>query len=198
VSSFQPNSLPDGYVLRLATEQDLIRILYFECFSHDTNSMGRVLMVLLFLYVATIFTPEARTTIILIFVFGLCLFLSLLVPVYKKSKIRLNNGTSIYWIVCYENTLCAYICCENTDGYNIISRLLVGNNYQNRGLGRNLMRNCIQSVEKPIYLRCLLNLKNFYNRFGFIETSFFDAPIEISRSLKTKNACLMIFDETSI
>ncbi len=198
MSSFQPNSLPEGYMLRLATEQDLIQILHFEFFSHDTTSMSRVLISLLFLYLLTIFTPEARIIIVPIFIFGVIILLSLIIPAYKRAIRLLNEGTSSIWIVCYRNTLCGYICYENVDGYSIISRLLIGNIYRSRGLGGNLLCHCIRSVEKPIYLTCLLNLKTFYYRFGFVDASFADAPVEISRRLKNRNANLMILTETSI
>ena len=198
MSSFQPNALPDGYILRLATEQDLIRIIYFECFSHDDNSMGRVLLLVLFLYMATIFNPEIRITILLIFIFGAFLLLLLLIPVYKRSRSCLDDGTNIFWIVHYENALCGYICSENIDGYNVISRLLIGNKYRNRRLGSNLLSYCISSVEKPIYLTCLLKCKTFYNRFGFVDTSFSDAPIGISKRFRTRTAHLMILNEISI
>jgi N-acetylglutamate synthase-like GNAT family acetyltransferase len=192
VSSFQPNPLSDGYSLRLATEEDLIRIFYFECFSHDSNSMNRVIELLLFLYISTAFTPELRIYILSIIAFGLILFLLILLPAYQKSLSRLREGIIIFWIVHRRNTLCGYLCRENMSECKVISRLLISNNYRNRGLGSNLLYECTIDVVEPIYLTCLSSLKNFYIRFGFIETNYSNAPAEISKRLKkTKNNCLM-------
>jgi N-acetylglutamate synthase-like GNAT family acetyltransferase len=196
VSSFQLNPLPEGYLLRLATEQDLIRILYFEFFTHDTSSMGRVLLLCL-LCIALSFALEARMIIILMFVFGLILLLSLLIPAYRRAVRIFNEGTSSFWIVHRRDVLCGYICYENIDGHNIISRLLISNTCRNRGIGSNLLCHCICSIEKPIYLTPLSKLKTFYYRFGFVDVSFADAPVEISRRLKNRNANLMILPETS-
>jgi N-acetylglutamate synthase-like GNAT family acetyltransferase len=192
VSSFPPNPLPDGYSLRLATEEDLTRIFYFECFSHDSNSMGRVIALLLFLYISTAFTPELRIYILSIFAFGLILFLLILLPAYQKSLSRLREGIVIFWIVYRRNTLCGYLCRENMSECKVISRLLVSNDYRNRGLGSNLLYEGTIDVLEPIYLTCLSSLKPFYVKFGFSAANYSNAPSEISKRLKkTKNTCLM-------
>jgi N-acetylglutamate synthase-like GNAT family acetyltransferase len=198
VSSFQPNPLPDGYSLRLATEEDLIRIFYFECFSHDSNSMNRVLGLILFLFISTAFIPEFREKILLIFVFGLMLFSLILLPAYQKSVDRLRQGSVIFWIVYREDNLCGYICRENMRECKVISRLLVGDKYRNRGLGSNLLYQGTIDVAEAIYLTCLSSLKPFYVKFGFIDANYSNAPAEISQRLKkTKNTHLMTLDEAS-
>jgi Acetyltransferase (GNAT) domain len=195
VSSFQPNSLPEGYTLRLATEQDSIQILYFTFFSHDTTLMSRALLAL-FIYIAmSIIIPGF---IVIVAVLTSITFFSSLIPAHQRVRKFLNEGTSGCWIVCYRNTMGGYICHENIDGYNIISYLLIANIHRSRGIGSNLLCHCIRNIEKPIYLTCLLKLKTFYYRFGFVDTSFSDAPVEISRRLKNRNANLMILTETSI
>lgn len=47
MSSFQPNSLADGYSLRLATKTDLLNLLEFEYFSHEPSAGKRTIIMLL-------------------------------------------------------------------------------------------------------------------------------------------------------
>jgi N-acetylglutamate synthase-like GNAT family acetyltransferase len=191
VSLFQPNPLPESYSLRLATEEDLIRIFYFEYLSHDSNSMNRVIGLLIFLYISTAFIPELRIYILSIFAFGLILSLLILLPVYQKSLSRLREGIIVFWIIHRENTLCGYICRENMSGYKVISRLLIGNNYRSRRLGSNLLYQSTINIEEPIYLSCFSSSKSFYFKLGFVEANYSNTSTEISKKLKAKNQHLM-------
>jgi GNAT superfamily N-acetyltransferase len=180
VSSFQPNFLPNGYSLRLATKQDLFKIFYFEYFSHEPSAknrtIGLLLLVLLIIYfcwnislpiyfkIGTLIVPLGWS---ILFCFSNCI-----------EHLSTRN-LFIVWIVEYRNEICGFLSCAQRGNFRMIGRLLVASNRQNMGIGSALVRHCINRAKTPIYLECKPSLKNYYDRFGFVSADLANMPAEL-------------------
>jgi GNAT superfamily N-acetyltransferase len=198
VSSLQPNSLPDGYSLRLATKKDLFKLFYFEYFSHESSAKNRtigwLLLFLLILYsVWKINIPIYLMTIIFIVPIGwsiLFYFSNCIDHVAKRSL-------SVVLIVEYKREIFGFLSCAQRGNFRMIVRLLVASSHQNIGIGSALIHHCINRSEIPIYLECQPILKNYYHKFGFVSADLSNIPAELlprKAYYTSPHATLMVLD----
>lgn len=67
-----------------------------------------------------------------------------------------------------------------------LGSLVVAKDWHNRGLGTFLSQHLIQQANQPLYLECLGDrLANFYQRLGFVPTSWEDLPQSLQRKFGT-------------
>jgi GNAT superfamily N-acetyltransferase len=195
VSSFQPNSLPDGYSLRLATKTDILKLLKFEYFTHEPSAGQRtisIILVCIFLYVVFFsFFPavnwEAKLLILLTFLISMT-FIS-----FRDclENLTIRNLYSV-WIVERDSQIYGFVSCAQWGSFRMIGRLLVATDRQNMGIGSALINHCINNVETPIYLLCNPRFKNYYYRFGFVTANISNIPPELSQQQTTLT--LMVLD----
>jgi N-acetylglutamate synthase-like GNAT family acetyltransferase len=193
VSSFQPNSLLDGYSIRLATEQDSERILNFS-YSQPNNLLGFLVVVLSAIWCLINISVDKLRTICLLSA-GSLLILILLSWHVTEVRNSLEGKLRITHLVEYENIICGVVTYLVFDRFVYIGGVLIDINHRRKGLGSFMIQHCIDTIEIPIYLQCRHELKAFYERLGFVHVSLFHAPSELSR-LRSPNLHLMVLNET--
>lgn len=194
MSSFQPNSLPDGYFLRLATKTDMLKLLEFEYFTHEPSAGQRttiIILIYVFLCILIfVFFPavDLSKLIILLMISISVIFTSFRGCIENLTKINLFS----VWVVEREYQIYGFVSCAQRGNFRMIGRLLVASNRQSMGIGSTLVRHCISSVETPIYLLCNPRLRSYYYRFGFIAADLSNIPPELSQH--RSNLTLMVLD----
>jgi N-acetylglutamate synthase-like GNAT family acetyltransferase len=192
VSSFQPNSLPSGYSLRLATEQDSERILDFS-YSQPNNLLG-LLVLLVFAIWCFIYISENKVrTICIIFVGSILILIALNLHVAEVRK-SLKGKLQVTYIVEYENIVCGAVTYLIFDNFVYITGVLIDLNHRRKGIGSSMIQHCIDTIENPIYLSCLFEIKDFYERLGFINVIRSRIPYELSR-FRSPSLHLMVFNQ---
>ena len=198
VSSYQPESLPVGYSLRLATKRDIIRIIYFDFIDYDSYSIDRIFYLLFILILIAlsgiIFNVLGITIISLFSTASFMIFLSLKLS-FSIIDNTGNTSNHAFWIVEHKNKICGKLSSIKANNYTFIHRLLIGSKYRNIGLGKALIDSCVNSSTNPVYLVCHSRLKNFYNSCGFGDADYSNIPSNLSRWHTYKNFYVMVFRE---
>ncbi len=194
MSSFQLNSLPDGYILRLATEQDSERILDFS-YSQPNNLLGFLVSLLFAIWVLVYISEEKLKTICIIFAISILVLILLNLSV-KEARKNLQGKLRITYLVEYENIICGAITYLVFDHFIYIGGVLVDINQRKKGIGSYMIQYCIDTIEVPIYLQCSQELKKFYERLGFFRVGLFRAPSELSK-FRNPSLYLMVVNEIS-
>jgi N-acetylglutamate synthase-like GNAT family acetyltransferase len=192
VFSLQPNSLPDGYILRLATEQDSERILDFS-YSQPNNLLGLLVFLASAIYLLVYVSVDKPRTICLLFA-GSILILTLFNLSVKDARKNLQGKSRITYLVEYENTICGAITYLVFDRFVYIGGVLVDINQRKKGIGSYMIQHCIDTIEIPIYLQCPQALKKFYERLGFFRVGLFHAPSELSK-FRSPSLYLMVINK---
>jgi Acetyltransferase (GNAT) domain len=179
VSSFQPNPLPDGYILRLATEQDSERILNFS-YSQPNNLLGFLVAMASAIWCLIYVSIDKPRTIFILFAGSILILILFHLRVTEVRK-SLEGKLRITYLVEYENSICGAVTYLVFDRFVYIGGMLVGINQRRQGIGSYLIQHCIDTIETPIYLQCSHELKTFYKRLGFVYVSLFRTPSELSK-----------------
>jgi protein-S-isoprenylcysteine O-methyltransferase Ste14 len=193
VSSFQPNLLPDGYSIRLATEQDSERIIDFS-YSQPNNLLS-LLVVLVFSIWCLIYISENKLQTICIIFAGSILILILLNLRVAEARKSLKGKLQITYIVEYENMICGAVTYLVFNHFVYIGGILIGINHRKKGIGSYMIQHCVATIEVPIYLQCCLELRTFYEKLGFSYVRLFQAPSELSK-FRSPNLYLMVANES--
>jgi N-acetylglutamate synthase-like GNAT family acetyltransferase len=189
VSSFQPNSLPNGYTLRLATEQDSERILDF-LYSQPNNVLNFLVALVFASWMLFYISEDKLRTFCIIFA-GSILILLLLSLRVAEIRRSLEGKVRITQIVEYQNIICGLVTYLVFDRFVYIGGLLVDIHHRRSGIGSFMIQHCINTIECPIYLQCCPELKTFYERLGFTRVSPVRAPSELS-ILRSPKSYLMV------
>jgi N-acetylglutamate synthase-like GNAT family acetyltransferase len=192
VSSFQPNLLPDGYSIRLATDQDYERILDFS-YSQPNNLLGLFATLVLIIWWQVSISENKIKTICIIFA-GSILILILLNLYVTAIRRKLEDKPRITHVVEYDNIICGMVTYLVFDNFVYIAGMLVANNHRRKGIGSFMIQHCISTIRNPIYLSCLFEIKKFYERLGFVNVIRSQIPSELSR-FKSTHLHLMVFNQ---
>jgi N-acetylglutamate synthase-like GNAT family acetyltransferase len=206
-------SLPVGYSLRLATQEDALRILYFVKIGHG-SFVDKVYMVLLILlpmlaaYGVFIFLASVRSSatfygLNFFNVFSSIVFQFILVSFFYflfhhkttigKYKKYLKNKHFSIWLIESENTIAGYVLCVHYTNCTFIGNILISKTDRNKGLGNFLVRHVTSFYKSSIYLVCNYTLKNFYYHNGFLDVDDADLPNELSRLHGNPGKYIMLF-----
>ena len=210
MSSPQSSSLPVGYSLRLATQEDALRVLYFERIGHGyfvDKVYTLLLILLLMLAMYTIFMlPLSSLSSVTPFILGFSTFIiSVACPfilfstysfLYRQEyRDQIENRLFSIWLIERGNIICGYIWCLNYDNCTFISNVLISKVERNNGFRSSLVNFVTDTCRRPIYLSCNSRLKSFYYRNGFIDANYEDVPNEILRLHRYRNSDIMVFSE---
>ena len=78
-----------------------------------------------------------------------------------------------FWVIELDKKIIACGQLRNFDKAQELGSVVVKKNYRNQGLGTYLTQHLIEESTAPLYVECLGDkLKNFYQRFGFVEVNF--------------------------
>ena len=191
MSSFRPNPLPEGYSMRLATEQDSERILDLS-YSQPNNLISLfIILVLLIWWQISISENKLKTICI---ISAASILILILLNLYVAEVHRKFEGKSrIIYIVEYDNIICGSVSYLVFNRVAYIASILVDINYRRRGIGSYMIQYCIDTIETPIYLQCCHELKTFYERLGFFRVGLFHTPSELSR-FRSPSLYLMVIN----
>ena len=195
MSSFQPNPLPEGYSMRLATEQDSERILDFS-YSQPNHLISLFIILILLVWWQISISENKLKTICIIFAVSM-LILILLNLYVAEVRSRFEGKSGSTYVVEYDNIICGSVTYLVFNRFAYIAGILVDINHRRRGLGSYMIQYCIDTIETPIYLQCCHELKTFYERLGFFRVGLFHAPSELSR-FRSPNQYLMVTNELEI
>lgn len=87
-----------------------------------------------------------------------------------------------FWVIECEEKIIACAQLRMFPEAQELGSLVVAKDWQNKGLGTFLSQHLIQQANQPLYLECLGDrLANFYQRLGFVPTSWQDLPRSLQR-----------------
>jgi N-acetylglutamate synthase-like GNAT family acetyltransferase len=193
VSSFQSNHLPDRYSIRLATEQDFERILNFSC-PQPNYYLLSLLIALLLLGWWQIHLSTGNLKMLYIISTGSIFVLTLLNLYFIKFRKNLEVTSYITYIVEHGNIICGVVSYLDFENFAYIASVRMGINHRKKGIGSFMIQYCLDTIDKPIYLKCFFKLKDFYARLGFVNIRRSYIPFEL-RKFRDFNMHWMIFDE---
>ncbi|WP_396134983.1 GNAT family N-acetyltransferase [Chamaesiphon sp. OTE_8_metabat_110] len=198
-SSRSNNNLPLGYSLRVATQQDLGRILFF-CW----NSYLGIITLVLVIVVPMMLWQLLHKFSVLNFVVFLYLFVILsflfyaLLSGYFNHKNWVNHESCSAFLVEHRNEICGYMNYENLSTHTFLHLLFVDKKEQRRGIGSFLTSYCMNNARKPIYLVCYSQSNNnFYYNWGFVNADYSNIPRELYRYRQKQHLQIMVFNETN-
>jgi N-acetylglutamate synthase-like GNAT family acetyltransferase len=196
-SSRSNNNLPLGYSLRVATQQDLGRILFF-CWN---SSLGIIILVLVIVVPMMLLQllHEFSVLIFVAFLYHLIILSSVLYVLlagYFNHRNWIDNGSFSVFIVEHRNKICGYMNYELLSTHTFLHLMFVGKKEQRRGIGSFLTSYCIDNARKPIYLVCYSQINNnfYYNR-GFVDADYSNIPRELYRLRQKQHLQIMVFNE---
>lgn len=94
------------------------------------------------------------------------------------TKDELNNKV---WVICWHDQIVGYLQLSPKAGAYVLTIILVYPKHRRRGLGRALIHQASQDLQKEIYVRCAKGLISFYIRCGFVHFSKVRVPAPLSR-----------------
>jgi N-acetylglutamate synthase-like GNAT family acetyltransferase len=195
VSSYQSNSLLPGFSLRLATKNDVMNILYFE-FIDEGRYIDGLLFVMFVTIILTlvgiIFNLPAMLGVAILLGFILAFLLRFLIASQEYTD-SIDRDILCVWLIEFRNKVRGCLAFRDLGEYIFITRLLIGSNHQNNGLGSYLISHCIRAAVKNTYLTCHDNLKYFYRRRGFVDVDYSAVPAELLSWRKHRSLNLMVF-----
>ena len=189
MSSYQTYLLPPGYSHRIATKNDVARILYFELFDHESNAIYSVLILFFLMF---IILNEIRQPVIMPLVFFWFMFVPYYVYCYLKYYRYIETGLLKVWMVEFMGNTRGYLVIKELDEYIFITTLLIRSSHRRNGLGRYLISHIRNTMTKPAYLVCHTNLKSFYYRHGFSDVDYSTVPIELLEWRSYRHSSLMV------
>ena len=196
MSFSQADSLPSGYSLRLAAEQDVAKILRFDFFDRDSSAKNR-LFYLFSGFAIVILMGFIFNINIILNTIGIFLKTSILIGVlffivcHQKYLSGMRKNLICFWIVECKDKVRGYIGIYTSEEYNFIFKLLISTKHRNMGIGSALVSHGMSS-EKPTYLVCQSYLKSFYIRRGFVDSNYLDVPHKLNGWRTYKNFSLMV------
>lgn len=193
MSSFQPNSLPDGYSLRLAIEEDTERILYFS-FQQAKGLLYLLILISLSIWSIIHISDDKPRTIYTIIVGLILLGISLHLYSIDIGK-SIKGKPRVRYILEYDNILCGVVDYLIFDSFVFITCVSIDDKHRNKGLGSIMVQYCMDTIENPMYLKCSFDLKTFYERLGFVIVGRSRIPSELSRFISSSQH-FMVFDDT--
>lgn len=190
------SSLPIGYSLKVATQDDSIKIFYFELVGYYSSieKFALILLILVlfvFLRYALFAASVSAITFFFITIVPISIILILLFYGESQRKKGLADGSISALIVEFRNNICGCIYWLNHENYTFVHGLLISNSDRKNGIGGFLIATCKDRCRKPIYLVCNSQLEPFYIRCGFINADYSDVPNEIARR-RRKNEYLHV------
>jgi N-acetylglutamate synthase-like GNAT family acetyltransferase len=200
MSFSRSNDLPFGYSLRLATQQDIGRILFF---SWNDSSLD-IITLCLVVAVSMSFWLLIHEFSVLIFVgflYSSIILASLLYALLAGTfnhRNWINNRSCSVFLVEHRNKICGYMSYESLSTHTFLSLLFIGKKEQRRGIGSFLISYCMNNARKPIYLvnYSRLNINFYYDR-GFIDADYSNIPRELYRWRQKQHLQIMVFNETN-
>jgi GNAT superfamily N-acetyltransferase len=197
MSSSRSTALPLGYSLRLATQQDLGRILFFIW--HDSH-LDIIIITLLVMLPIMLWQLIHKYSMLLMgmflfnFIVASILLCSLIFGYLNLRKCIRNNLFSVL-LVEDKNKICGYINYEKLRGCTILHILFVGKADRRKGIASFLIEHCKSIAKKPIYLVSYSHLKKFYYYRGFVNANYSNVPGELSRWRQKQHVQIMVFNE---
>lgn len=78
-----------------------------------------------------------------------------------------NDDWEDFWVIEHDQIIiaCAKLRCQSR--YSVLHDVYVVPEWRSQGLGSYLVNHLGQQATRPLYLSCMPNLVNFYNRLGF-------------------------------
>jgi N-acetylglutamate synthase-like GNAT family acetyltransferase len=211
-SSLRSSSLPVGYSFRLATQEDVLGILYFVKIGHR-SFVDKVCITLLILvpilivcigFVFLASSLSSVTSSILVFsicfigvFFQLVLFSIFVFFCYEEGKIRqyenyIDNEFFSIWLLEKENKIQGYILCVQYKTCTFINNILISKTHRNKGLGGYMINYVTNFYNNSIYLVCKSQLRKFYYGHGFGDAHEADLPKELSRLRGYNNSHILV------
>ena len=191
----QPSSLPPGYSLRLATESDCIRLIFFRAFTYQSLIM-KIFILSTLLFWMIIMPSLAFTVFFLRYVFPFLVSGVMLLIIEYINGVEEKEISN--FIVEFNGDTCASISSIKFNDYTTFS-LLVGEQHRRRHIGSYLVSFITENFENPIYIICDPSLKRFYIRNSFIDADLSNIPSRLMRWQTYFNLnrrfCLMLFNE---
>ena len=197
MSYSQPSSLPPGYSLRVAIENDWIKLWFFHTFAHQ--SLIFKMCILSILLILIIVMPLVACTAVF-FMYAFPFFVSALVLLIDGHVNGVEEKEIFDFIVEFNGDICASITLIKFNDY-ITFVPLVGEQHRRRLIGSSLVSFITENFENPIYTICHTNLKSFYIRSGFVDADLSNIPTRLEKWNTYFNLnrrfCLMLFNEVN-
>ncbi len=117
------------------------------------------------------------------------------IPAYLELIRNIERASIKVWIIEVRGEICGYLSFKESEEYTHVTRLLIGSNHRNNGIGSYLISYCVHNTIDPIYLACRNTLSSFYHRRGFIDADYADVPAELLVWRDRRDYNLMIFTQ---